>query len=239
MTEEEDFHNAMLAIYDQAGKECGYWAKRFLQGVRRNGGLAYARKMLSIRRNDSRQGGFNVLMDAGRSDISVEALALRPQFSPLFSSRELNEARRRLNEVPEYAIRKVVPVESVFAESIRPDLRYTEGAVKAVTVNAYERDTKARAACLAKHGYGCEVCGINFGRVYGTIGQGFIHVHHKKPLATMRGEYELDPINDLVPVCPNCHAMLHTSDPPLSVEELKRQYHNATNLLSGGPGKPE
>ena len=224
MTTEEDFHNAMLAIYEQAGKECGYWAKRFLQGVRRNGGLAYARKMLSIRRNGSQQAGFEVLMDAGRPDISVEALVVRPQFSPLFSTRELDEARRRLNEVPEYASRKAVPAEYVFPESMRPDLRYTEGAVRTVTINAYERDPKARAACLAKHGYCCAVCNINFGRAYGVIGEGFIHVHHKKPLATMRGEYELDPVKDLVPVCPNCHAMLHTSEPPFSVEELKGHY---------------
>lgn len=54
-----------------------------------------------------------------------------------------------------------------------------------------------------------------------VIGKGFIHVHHKKPMATSRRAYRLNPEKDLVPVCPNCHAMLHTSDPPLSVDELK------------------
>jgi 5-methylcytosine-specific restriction protein A len=62
---------------------------------------------------------------------------------------------------------------------------------------------------------------MSFEECYGEIGKGFIHVHHKKPLAACRGSYQLDPEKDLVPVCPNCHAMLHTSDPPLSVEELK------------------
>ena len=59
-----------------------------------------------------------------------------------------------------------------------------------------------------------------FERRYGPIGKGFIHVHHKKPIAA-REVYRLDPVNDLVPVCPNCHSMLHTYDPPLLVEQLK------------------
>ena len=62
---------------------------------------------------------------------------------------------------------------------------------------------------------------MSFEETYGEIGKGFIHVHHKKPLATTRKDYVIDPVKDLVPVCPNCHAMLHTSDPPLSVDELK------------------
>lgn len=53
------------------------------------------------------------------------------------------------------------------------------------------------------------------------IGKGFIHVPHKKPLVITRGEYTLDPAKDLVPVCPNCHAMLHTCEPLLSIDELK------------------
>jgi hypothetical protein len=51
-------------------------------------------------------------------------------------------------------------------------------------------------------------------------GAGFIHVHHRKPLALIGRSYAVNPVKDLVPVCPNCHAMLHTQNPPLSVEEL-------------------
>jgi 5-methylcytosine-specific restriction protein A len=62
---------------------------------------------------------------------------------------------------------------------------------------------------------------MSFKKTYGEIGKNFIHVHHIKPLAGVAGEYKLDPFKDLVPVCPNCHAMLHTYNPPLSVQELK------------------
>ncbi len=103
-------------------------------------------------------------------------------------------------------------------EEIPEGVKYFEGAVSYVKVNAYERNPAARDACLEHHGTNCAVCGFNFGAAYGEIGTDFIHVHHLKPLASVKKSYQVDPINDLRPVCPNCHAMLHRS--ALSVEEL-------------------
>jgi hypothetical protein len=103
-------------------------------------------------------------------------------------------------------------------EEIPEGVKYFEGAVSYVKVNAYERNPAARHVCLEHHGTNCAVCGFNFGATYGEIGTDFIHVHHLKPLASVRKNYQVDPINDLRPVCPNCHAMLHRS--ALSVEEL-------------------
>lgn len=96
-----------------------------------------------------------------------------------------------------------------------------EGASKQVFVNAYERNEKARKACIAHYGTSCTICNLNFEQFYGTIGAGFIHVHHLLPISSRREQYIIDPIKDLRPVCPNCHAMLHKSDPPFSIEELK------------------
>lgn len=97
-----------------------------------------------------------------------------------------------------------------------------EGAKKTVVVNRYERNRQARRKCLAHHGTACVVCGIDFGVAYDGIADGFIHVHHITPISAIGVEYELDPITDLVPVCPNCHAMLHHGvDEPRSVDELK------------------
>lgn len=97
-----------------------------------------------------------------------------------------------------------------------------EGAKQTVVVNRYERDSAARARCIRHWGLDCTVCGFNFERGFGERGVGFIHVHHLKPLGEVKAEYQLDPINDLRPVCPNCHAMLHASTPAVSIEELKR-----------------
>lgn len=95
-----------------------------------------------------------------------------------------------------------------------------EGVKKEIIVNRYERNREAREKCIAAHGYKCAVCGMDFEKIYGEIGRGFIHVHHVVPLSTIGKEYELNPIKDLVPVCPNCHAMLHRKDPPYKIEEL-------------------
>ena len=96
-----------------------------------------------------------------------------------------------------------------------------EGAKKQVTVNIYERDPKARAQCIEHYGYDCSVCGFNFEKVYGQVGKDFIHVHHIKPLSEIKEAYSVDPVKDLRPVCPNCHAMLHKKIPAYSIEELK------------------
>ncbi len=102
-----------------------------------------------------------------------------------------------------------------------PSRIYIEGGLKEIKVNAYERDRKARKACIDYHGTDCKVCGLDFGSRYGEIGIGFIHVHHIVPLASIGEEYEIDPVKDLVPVCPNCHAMLHLG--ASSVSDLKRR----------------
>ncbi len=96
-----------------------------------------------------------------------------------------------------------------------------EGAKRTITVNAYERNSKARQLCIKHYGTTCIICGFNFEKKFGEHGKGFIHVHHLTPLADIGEHYEIDPIKDLRPVCPNCHSMLHRDEPPLTIEELK------------------
>jgi 5-methylcytosine-specific restriction protein A len=98
---------------------------------------------------------------------------------------------------------------------------FIEGAVKKVQVNKFERDLKARAVCISHYQPICQVCNFDFAAKYGHLGKNFIHVHHIMPISTIGKQYKLDPINDLIPVCPNCHAMLHMESPPLSISKLK------------------
>ncbi|MDO4756940.1 MAG: HNH endonuclease [Parabacteroides sp.] len=97
-----------------------------------------------------------------------------------------------------------------------------EGRAKKVTINVYERNAEARNLCIQKHGCSCTVCGINFKTVYGQLGENFIHVHHIIPLHKIKKGYMVDGEKDLIPVCPNCHAMLHKeiNGQCLSVDEL-------------------
>lgn len=95
-----------------------------------------------------------------------------------------------------------------------------EGAKRTIHINVYERDPNARRKCIEKWGTKCSVCSFDFAERYGELGEGFIHVHHLKPLGEIGEQYELNPVIDLRPVCPNCHAMLHRKVPALSIEEL-------------------
>jgi 5-methylcytosine-specific restriction protein A len=96
-----------------------------------------------------------------------------------------------------------------------------EGALDRVTNNRYERNIAARQACIAHFGAVCSICGIEFAKVYGPVAAGFIHVHHMLPLSAIGEEYRIDPIRDLTPLCPNCHAVVHLSDPPYTIAEAK------------------
>jgi len=104
----------------------------------------------------------------------------------------------------------MLPVNRSYPDSEGLEEVLVEGAKKIVEVNAYERNPVARAKCIEYHGCCCKICGIDFEKAYGDFAKGFIHVHHIKPIHEIGEEYEVDPINDLIPVCPNCHAMLHT-----------------------------
>ncbi len=98
---------------------------------------------------------------------------------------------------------------------------YYEGAIQKVTVNAYERNVTARKKCVDHYGASCFICGFDFGKVFGKLGDGFIHVHHLQPLSEIKAEYQVNSINDLRPVCPNCHATIHRRSPSLSIEEIQ------------------
>lgn len=111
----------------------------------------------------------------------------------------------------------------IFPDSIDTTINAYEGLKKQVIVNKYERSSIARAECIKYNGSKCKVCEIDFIKVYGAIGEGFIHVHHIIPIHSIGKEYKIDYKNDLIPVCPNCHAMLHKKIDGnfLSVEKLR------------------
>jgi predicted HNH restriction endonuclease len=109
-----------------------------------------------------------------------------------------------------------------FPDEIDEPAQYVEGASKVVRVNVYERNPKARRACIEHHGCSCLACDFNFKDTYGDYGESFIHVHHIVPLADIKKEYVLDPIKDLIPLCPNCHAMIHRTGKALSLNQLKQ-----------------
>ncbi len=97
----------------------------------------------------------------------------------------------------------------------------SEGMKKSILVNSFERNSIARAKCVEYWKSICAVCDFDFEKKYGNLGLGFIHVHHLVPISEIGHSYQVDPIKDLRPVCPNCHAMLHKANPVLTIQELR------------------
>jgi 5-methylcytosine-specific restriction enzyme A len=97
-----------------------------------------------------------------------------------------------------------------------------EGARYHVTVNAYERNSEAKRRCKEHYGTSCYICGFSFGAVYGEVAEGYIHVHHLRALSEIGGEYVVNPVDDLRPVCPNCHAVIHLGGKCRTIEEVRQ-----------------
>jgi len=114
---------------------------------------------------------------------------------------------------------------NIYPDEIVINDNFQEGNSKKVYVNRFERDKKAREACLKHFGYNCQICNFNFEEIYGEIGKNSIHVHHIIPLSKIATNYKVDPIKDLLPVCPNCHLILHKKNAP-TIKELKEKIGN-------------
>jgi len=106
------------------------------------------------------------------------------------------------------------------------EIFFLEGKVKQVYINIYERNEEARIKCIEHYGYKCFCCEVLLSTVYGDLAKDFIHIHHIIELSKIGKEYKVDPINDLRPLCPNCHSIIHRKSPALSIEELIKIIRN-------------
>ncbi len=100
--------------------------------------------------------------------------------------------------------------------------RYIEERIVDVVMQRRERSEAARSACLAAYGFSCFVCGANLKSRYAGVPVEVIHVHHEEPLSGSSGEREFDPVATMKPICPNCRAVIHTRNPPYTVQEVRR-----------------
>jgi len=115
-------------------------------------------------------------------------------------------------------------------EKFDDEKRYFEGKMSKSLkeISSIKRNSEARKKCLEhyfpnKEHYNCKICGFDFESKYGEIGKYYIEIHHiKSHTITSReiGEHEIDPINDLLPVCSNCHSIIHRNKVPLKIKEI-------------------
>lgn len=118
----------------------------------------------------------------------------------------------------------VLTLSALVIDSTDPEaeqLGETEGSVSHVVSTRYERSPLNRFRCMEYYGTSCWICDSNFEDIYGPIGQGFIEVHHRIPVSEIGPNYSIDPKRDLIPLCSNCHSMVHRRKPPYTPVELR------------------
>jgi len=163
-------------------------------------------------KNYAQENSFRQTVQSKIDDFCLEAKGFDKKKNPV-----------KFNRVG-YGIYQLANIENIaIPEEIENSETFIEGAVTEILVNSFERSPIARNACIEHYGVSCSVCDFNFEDTYGEIGKNFIHVHHLKPLHEIKEEYSVNPVNDLRPVCPNCHAMLHRGEKCLSISELKQK----------------
>lgn len=86
-----------------------------------------------------------------------------------------------------------------------------------------------KSECLDYYGAVCDLCGFDFGYTYGKAFENFIQVHVLKPYSEDNLD-SLDPHKDLVPICCNCEAVLHSKIPHYTLEEVKEMLAKAQKM---------
>lgn len=140
-----------------------------------------------------------------------------------------------LESIDDKAVIKTSPVEKSYDDLLESysETEFIEGKKIHKFVTHYERNSRLRKIAIALHGDTCFGCGFNFGMFYGPTGKGFIHVHHLKPVSTVGKDNTVDPNTDLIPLCANCHSIIHRNkNNTMSLIELRAA------ISSNGKFKP-
>jgi len=118
-------------------------------------------------------------------------------------------------------IAEIFELVMTISQNYTEEVSYEEGGKKSRIINIVERNSAARAKCLEIHGYKCKICGFDFEKTYGEVGKGIIHVHHTTKISEKTEKTAVNPEEDLIPVCPNCHTVIHSKEKMFSIEEMR------------------
>lgn len=98
-------------------------------------------------------------------------------------------------------------------------LLVSEGHLSKRLAASAARSIALRRLALKRHGASCSACGLKFLKRYDGLKTDCIELHHVSPLS--RGQ-RMSTVNDLVPLCPNCHRVAHSTEPPLPVSAIRQ-----------------
>lgn len=143
----------------------------------------------------------------------------------LLSTFSYDDIKKSLGKVYKSRASTIIPFEELVAE----------GEAKRIVTKSYERSRKLRNVAIEHFSHNgiiaCDCCGFEFSSFYGErFGKSCIEIHHLKPVfqyASMSLVQTIDEaLKNLLPVCPNCHRVIHknhiTADMiPLFKKEIK------------------
>lgn len=172
-------------------------------------------------------------------DMSVE-----PRYTEVLKKYRLFLKAMSANEVPvpvpgeregmSPSSGKGVPERPATPNAMVESTIYLEGeAGEAQPTLLRKRNRMLRDACIgyykALHGgrIVCECCGFDFTKAY-DIDDEYIEIHHRFPFSQTEGEHPVNSQTDLVPLCANCHRMIHHGQGGrgncMSLDDLRKIY---------------
>jgi len=161
------------------------------------------------------------ITEKGKQHLKKNYEFVKYLFSNDFKFDDMLESFKSINS-PEHKEKEI--------KFIDENIIISEGKNKVVETKAYQRSSRLRNIAIEHYTQNgrikCRACCFDFEDFYGIYGKGFIEIHHQKPVF-MFDENELEKtienaLLNVIPVCPNCHRMMHKQrSSPLTFEELK------------------
>ncbi len=113
------------------------------------------------------------------------------------------------------------------------DVKYRQGKI-------YGRSSQLRNLAVEKHTINgrikCSACCFDYEDFFGEHGKGFIEIHHQKPIFMFDESEFVRTIEvallNVVPVCSNCHRMVHRYKRPLMIGEVKAMINPQLHFCS-------
>ncbi len=171
--------------------------------------------------------GIHTITEAGRAFLQTKIDALEYLLSGDFNYYDMRSGFVDLTKMGEQKQRILIYDENLVIE---------EGTRRVRNVQVYERSKKFREVAINRYTINghleCSVCSFDFSAVYGERGRGYIEIHHQKPIFQYEDQdtakFLEQALQNAVPVCSNCHRMIHREkNAPMSVEELRQLVEQA------------
>lgn len=172
---------------------------------------------------------FDRLFEAIMSPTPTKEEATAPQkvekAVPVMETKNISESVEAKTIVSPVAEKGIAPSveEKIEKAVVTPVDEVVVPVSETVNHEETELDYKARIKkeCIEYYGAICDICGFDFGYTYGEAYEGCIEVHNVHGAEEEITE-NTHPTQDLIPVCCNCHHVMHSQVPPISVDQMRK-----------------